>query len=144
MQQLRRGSLFSDHGSSAFGEGEAAVDFVPVDDVPPGGQIVGAAVLVLEIVGVLPDIVAEDGVEALGERRFLVGGGQNLELAAGEDQPAPARAELLGRGLVEGLLEASKSPKSAEIWLAMAPEGAPPMPVEPTGPIRLQNAVWLE
>ena len=84
---------------------EALVDLVPVDDVPPGGEVVGTLVLVLQVVGVLPDVVAEDGVEALAQRRVLVGGGDDLELAAGEDQPAPAGAELLGGGLVEGLLE---------------------------------------
>src|ERR1035441_7659840 len=87
-----------------FCGGEAFVDLVPVDDVPPCGEVVGAAVLVLQVVGVLPDVVAEDGVEAAGEGRVLVGGGDDLEFAALEDEPAPAGAELLGGGLVELLL----------------------------------------
>src|SRR5688572_28214693 len=37
----------------------ALVDCVPVDGVPPGLEILGTAVLVLEVVGVLPDVVAE-------------------------------------------------------------------------------------
>jgi hypothetical protein len=41
-----------------LGVGEALVDFVPVDYVPPRGQVVGAAVVVFEVVGVLPDVVA--------------------------------------------------------------------------------------
>jgi len=49
-----------------LGMGEALVDFVPVDDVPPGVEVVRAAVVVLEVIGVLPDVVAEDGVEAVG------------------------------------------------------------------------------
>src|SRR5438132_400621 len=40
---------------SALGGPEAAGDLVPVDGVPPGGDVVGAAVLVLQVVGVLPD-----------------------------------------------------------------------------------------
>jgi hypothetical protein len=48
-----------------FGSGEALVDLVPVDGVPPGGEVVWALVLVLEVVGVLPDVVAEDGVVGL-------------------------------------------------------------------------------
>jgi len=44
-----------------FGGGEAFVDFAPVDGVPPGGEVVGTLVLVFEVVGVLPDVVAEDG-----------------------------------------------------------------------------------
>src|ERR1039458_7737576 len=89
-----------------LGVGEALVDFVPVDDVPPGGEVVWPAVVVFQVVGVLPDIVAEDGVEAVGEGRVLVGGGDDGELAGLEDEPAPAGAELLGGGFVEELLEA--------------------------------------
>src|ERR1017187_5848224 len=96
----------ADHGAPGFaaisllrfGFGKAFVDLVPVDDVPPRGEVVGAAVVVLQVVGVLPDVVAEDGVEAAGERIVLVGGGDDLEFAALEDEPAPAGAELLGGG----------------------------------------------
>jgi hypothetical protein len=45
--------------------GEALVDFFPVDDVPPCGEIVRAAVVVFEVVGMLPDVVAENGVETV-------------------------------------------------------------------------------
>jgi len=55
--------------------GEAFVDLIPVNNVPPGGKIVRAAVVVFEIVGVLPYIVAKDGIVACGERRVLIGGG---------------------------------------------------------------------
>jgi hypothetical protein len=89
-----------------FGVGEALVDLVPVDGVPPGGEVVGALVLVLQVVSVLPDVVAEDGVVALGEGVVLVCGGDDLQFAAFEDQPAPAGAELLCGGLVEELFEA--------------------------------------
>jgi Tol biopolymer transport system component len=34
----------------------------PVDDVPPGLEVVGALVLVLQVVGVFPDVAAEDGL----------------------------------------------------------------------------------
>ena len=40
----------------------ALVDLVPVDDVPPVAKVFWTAVLVLEIVGVFPYVVAEDGV----------------------------------------------------------------------------------
>ena len=92
-----------------LGVGEALVDFVPVDDVPPGGEVVGAAVVVLEVVGVLPDVVAEDGVEAVGEGGVLVGLGDDFELAALVDEEAPAGAELLGGGFVEELLEVGEA-----------------------------------
>ena len=48
-----------------FGFFEAAIDLSPVDNVPPRGQIVRAAVLVLEVIGMLPDIVAEDRIQSL-------------------------------------------------------------------------------
>ncbi len=44
--------------SAFLGVGEALVDLVPVDGIPPGFEVVGALVLVLEVVGVLPHIVA--------------------------------------------------------------------------------------
>src|SRR6516165_671181 len=84
---------------------EALVDFGPVHYVPPGGEVVGALVLVLEVVGVLPDVVAEDGVKALAQRRVLIGSGDDFELAALNDEPAPAGAELLGGGFIKGFFE---------------------------------------
>ena len=52
----------------------AFVDFFPVDYVPPGLQVFRAAVVVFEIVGVLPDVVAEDGMEALRDGIILIRG----------------------------------------------------------------------
>jgi len=98
----------------AFCGYEALVDLFPVDGVPPGSEVVGALVLVLEVVCVLPDVVAEDGVVALGERVVLVGGGGDLQFAAFKGEPAPAGAELLGGGLVELLLEVLEG---AEVFL---------------------------
>src|ERR1035437_1000283 len=53
--------------SPARGEGEqrplgleAFVDFGPVDRVPDRLQVIRAAVLVLQVVGVLPDVDSED------------------------------------------------------------------------------------
>ena len=45
-------------GGSAGGV-ELRSDDVPVDDVPPGGEVVRTPVLVVEVVGVLPDVDAE-------------------------------------------------------------------------------------
>src|SRR5579872_3254333 len=84
--------------------GEAFIDLVPVDHVPPGGKIFRAAVLVLQIVGMLPHVVAQDREESLGKRAVLVSGGDDLQLAV-PDQPAPAGAELLRGGFVELLFE---------------------------------------
>src|SRR6202021_344091 len=46
----------------SFGSSEAFVDLVPVDGVPPGGEVVWPLVLVLEGVSVFPAVVAEVGV----------------------------------------------------------------------------------
>src|SRR6185312_4419192 len=48
-------------------------DGVPVDHVPPGLEVVRAAVLVLEVVGVLPDVDPEDRDVVVQDRRVLVG-----------------------------------------------------------------------
>jgi hypothetical protein len=62
---------------------------------------------------VLPDVIAHDGEIAVGERVVLVGGGDNLELAAlGAHQPHPAATEQLGAGIVELLLEIGEAAKS--------------------------------
>ena len=52
---------------------EVSVDRFPVHDVPEGGDIVGAPVLVLQIVRVLPHVQPEDRDEAAGKGRILVG-----------------------------------------------------------------------
>ena len=46
---------------------EPCCHLVPVDDVPPGREVVGPPVLVVEVVGVLPNVDAEDRRLALGE-----------------------------------------------------------------------------
>src|SRR5688572_22350548 len=47
-------------------------DFGPVHDVPPTLEIVRAFVLVLKIIGMLPNIAAEDGLVAIHEWIVLV------------------------------------------------------------------------
>src|SRR5918993_5772257 len=85
----------------------ALIDLVPVDGVPPGLEILGTAVLVLEVVGVLPDVVAKyreaRGLDDPGHQRVvLVRGGDNGELAVrADDHPGPAGAEPAHAGLVE-------------------------------------------
>src|SRR4029453_666979 len=66
-------------------------DLVPVNDVPPRFQVVRAAVLIVEVVRVLPDVDAEDRRLPIHERAVLVGGTQDLELALRSDEPGPAR-----------------------------------------------------
>src|SRR6478672_9234325 len=82
------------------------VDLVPVHNAPPGLQIFGAAVVVLKIVGVLPHVVAEDGVQSLTYRIVLIGRSNDLHFTLGiAGEPYPSAAELLHAGLVELRLE---------------------------------------
>src|SRR5881409_3501698 len=52
---------------------ESLVDLRPVDDVPPRVDVVWTAVLVLQIVRVLPDVDAEHDLLAFHQRAVLVG-----------------------------------------------------------------------
>jgi hypothetical protein len=95
-------------GFAGFEGGKALVDFVPVEDVPPGREIFGATVVVFQVLGVLPDVVAEDGIEALRDGVVLIGGADDLNfaIAAGfAGEPDPSAAELLDAGIVEFGLE---------------------------------------
>ncbi len=40
--------------------GETPRDFGPIDDVPPGRDVVGATVLIFEVVGMFPDVDSEE------------------------------------------------------------------------------------
>jgi hypothetical protein len=92
---------------SALG-GEAAVDHIPIHQGPPGLDVVRAAVLILEVVGVLPNVEAEQRRAPLDAGEIhqgvvLVGGAGDREPSIGAaDQPGPAGAEPPRRRLVEG------------------------------------------
>src|SRR5262249_22643116 len=78
----------------------------PVHRVPPRLEIIGAAVLIIEIIGVLPDVVAKQGPPAVHERSILVRprlSGEVFVAPDGDKYPAPA--EPLGAGVVEGGLQ---------------------------------------
>ena len=52
-------------GFAGFEGGIALVNFVPVHYVPPRGEVFGAAVVILQVIRMFPDVVAEDGIESL-------------------------------------------------------------------------------
>ncbi len=84
----------------------AMSNLIPVDHVPPGGEVVGAAILVLEIVGMLPDIVTHYREHTVHQRAVLVGCGDDLEFATPvEHEPCPSRAKALDARIVKGGLE---------------------------------------
>ena len=43
-----------------LGVGEILFHLGPVDYVPPGGEIIGPAILILQVVGVFPDVHTEE------------------------------------------------------------------------------------
>src|SRR5438876_8794895 len=84
----------------------ATGNLIPVDHVPPGIEVLGTAVLVLEIVGVFPDIIAHDREQSIRQRAVLVSRGHNREFAAlVKDQPCPARTKAFNARIIEGGLE---------------------------------------
>src|SRR5262249_32570867 len=85
---------------------EALLDFLPVHDAPPGRDVVGAAVLILEVIGVLPNVEAHDGNLAFHHGAVLIRGGGDFELAGAIlDQPGPTRAEAAHAGGSEPFFE---------------------------------------
>src|SRR3984957_6360516 len=81
---------------------EPLIDFVPINHVPPRCQIFGAAIVVFQVVGMLPDVVAENGEQALGERVALMGVVDGLRFAAGfAGKPDPAAAKLFYARIVK-------------------------------------------
>src|SRR5438128_292826 len=71
------------------------VDGIPADDVPPSREIIGTPILILEIIRVLPNVVAEDRRRAGRRRIVLVGRADDFQLARRvANQPDPAAAEL--------------------------------------------------
>src|SRR5712691_4808236 len=87
---------------------------VPIDEVVEKRlDEIRAAVLEVEIVGVLPDVAGEERGLAFGERVDRVGGPGDRELAAAGDQPGPAAAELADRRRLEIVLELGEAAKIA-------------------------------
>ncbi len=91
---------------------EVGRDHIPVHHVPERGDVIGPAVLIVEVIGVFPDIEAEDRLAgAAGDgfahaRAVLVGGRADGERAIGLfHQPRPAGAETGEPGFGEGFLE---------------------------------------
>src|SRR5665213_4316748 len=79
---------------------------IPVDElVDHGVDVIGAAVLVIEVVGMFPYVDRQQCRLPLAERILGVRGFHELQLAAFGDQPSPSRAELGDAGLCKIGLE---------------------------------------
>jgi hypothetical protein len=60
-------------GRLAYEVVEPLVDNVPGDDVPPGQKIVRTPIPIFQIVGMLPDVAAEEPGLAVHQHTVLVG-----------------------------------------------------------------------
>src|SRR6478752_350794 len=77
-------------------------DIVPIDQVLNEGlQIVRPAIAIIDVIGVLPDIDAEDRSGAMDEWAFAIGRLHHGHLAVLDRKPGPARSELRHAGLDE-------------------------------------------
>src|SRR3981081_760076 len=92
--------------ASGSGLREQLVDIFPVDEIIDERlQILWTAVGIIDVVGMLPDVDAEDRGRAMHQRVFAVRRLGDLELAVLHRQPRPARTELADTGGGELALE---------------------------------------
>ena len=71
-------------------------DDIPIHDIPPRADVVGAAVLIYEIVGMLPHIEADDGLAfKTGDRAMLLWSVLMSPQTRSYDQAAAVLEELL-------------------------------------------------
>src|SRR6202048_3904781 len=83
----------------ASGFREQLVDILPVHQmIDKRLQIIRTAIAIIDVVGVLPDVDAEDRGGAMHQRAFAVRRLGDFELAVLHRQPGPARTELTDAG----------------------------------------------
>src|SRR5580692_8798486 len=91
---------------------EQLVDIVPVDEIfEERLQVIRTAVAIVDVIGVLPDVAAEDRGRAVYQRALAVRRLGDFELAVLDLQPAPAGAELADAGGGEIGLELFQAPE---------------------------------
>src|SRR6266481_4699918 len=66
--------------------------FVPIDTVPPRLDVISTHILILQVVGMLPYVQANDGSAASGEQigGVLIGSGVDGQFPISHNQPRPA------------------------------------------------------
>ena len=90
--------------------GIASGDTRPIQYAPERPDIVRAAVLIFQIIGMLPNVIAKQGVLALNERRVLIWTRNERELAFPIDKDQrPAGAEHFCGGKIEIRLQLVES-----------------------------------
>ena len=104
----------------------------PIYNIPKGVYVVGTAILIVQVVCVLPDIESQTGVPTIsatpdmrGESWFGVDvtASDLSAFATSQPQPLPKR---LAEAVANSLFRSSKLPKVLSMALAKEPTGAPP------------------
>ena len=72
---------------------EVLIYFLPVDDVKKCRYVFRPAILVFQIIGMLPDIQAQNRYVPLAQGAVLIGCGGDVKFTVVDDQPGPAAAE---------------------------------------------------
>ena len=104
------------------------------------GEVGRALVAEVDVVGMLPDVAAEERGLAEAERVHPVLGLRHLQRPAVLDQPRPARAELAGAGGGELLLELLHRAEGVLQRTSPARRGSPPA----SGSSICQNWLWFQ
>src|SRR5258707_12138166 len=90
-----RSACVSHAQRACLGGGVTLGDLVPVHGIPPGLEVIGAAVLVVEIISGFPDVVTHEHALAVHDRRVLIRTGLDRRLAVpGDGHENPTRTEL--------------------------------------------------
>ena len=63
---------------------------IPVDQIPPCRDVIRPAILIFQIIGVLPDVQTKNRLLALHQRIVLIRRARDRQLAAVADEPGPA------------------------------------------------------
>src|SRR5690349_16548649 len=85
--------------------GKVRSNLLPVDDLPECSDVFGTAVLILEIVGMLPDVQPEQRCLADRYRTVLVRRRNDFQALFADDQPCPTTAESRSGCRVESFLK---------------------------------------
>src|SRR5258708_21951247 len=92
--RLARGPFpFLAHGKKLFLRAiEEFSGFIPIDHVPPGLDVIPAPVLILQVVGVFPDVESQNGLASTSQQigSVLIRRRVNSQLPVSDDQPGPA------------------------------------------------------
>src|SRR6185436_20423937 len=97
--------------------------FLPIDYVPPRGDIFRTAILIFQIISMLPNIQTNHSDRAFHNRRILISAGNNINLSAAFDQPGPARPKPRGSRSRELLLESGEPAERAVDRRGKLPDG---------------------